>query len=128
MATLRQHEDALYLVLSDAERLVSTSDLGALLSSVMLDFELRLTTKLFDVNRTVSAITLEKRRLVVVENVPEIVFRCCLDGVVWPRCITHNLVGVIVYCPCPFPRLQPSCWRLLHDCTAFQMHVHAPHF
>ena len=81
MATLRQHENGFYLALSDAKGPVSTSDLRALLSSVMLDFERRLTTKLFDVNRTVSALTSEKRRLVLVENVPEIVFRRCFNGV-----------------------------------------------
>ena len=39
MATLRQHEDGFYLALSDAKGQVSTSDLHALKSSVMLDFE-----------------------------------------------------------------------------------------
>ena len=62
----------------------------------MLDFERRLTTKLFDVNRTVSALTSEKRRLVVVENVPEIVFRRCLDGVMCGRAAAPTTVSELL--------------------------------
>ena len=80
MASLRQLNDGFYLAKSEKGASASVADLRSLLTSVQLDFERRLSTKLFDVNRTLTALCSEKRRHVVVDNVPQIVFERALKA------------------------------------------------
>ena len=48
-------------------------DQCSLLQGLLLDFERRLSRKIYDVNRTLTALSSELRRFVTVENVPNIV-------------------------------------------------------
>ena len=74
MASGRQLSDGFYLRRSLALMDPSADDLICFLNNMLLDFERRLCTKLFDVNRTLTALSSEARRSVVVEHVPELIF------------------------------------------------------
>jgi len=74
MSSGRQVCDGFYRSRSDALPSPSLLTFSTLLANLLDDFERRFTTKLYDLNRTLSGITCEVRRTAVVENVPEIVF------------------------------------------------------
>ena len=53
---------------------------SSLLQGLLLDFERRLSRKIFDVNRTLTALSSELRRSITVENVPNIVLERAFAG------------------------------------------------
>ena len=53
----------------------SIAPLKTLLDNLPLDFEWHLTTKIFDVNRTLTALTADVCHSVAIENVPDLVFQ-----------------------------------------------------
>ena len=74
MASGRQLSDGFYLRRSLALMDPSADDLICFLNNMLLDFERRLCTKLFDVNGPLTALSSEARRYVVVDHVPELIF------------------------------------------------------
>ena len=75
----------------------------ALLSpaSLLLDFERRLSRKIFEVNRTLTALSSELRRSITVENVPNIALERAFAGRLSgkPKTIVSTLEELLVYVP-----------------------------
>ena len=84
MSSGRQVADGFYLKRSRSRRPPLASQLEGLFDNLPLDFERRLTCKIFDVNRTLTALSSEVRRSVLIEDVPELVFergmKAAMDG------------------------------------------------
>ena len=80
----RQVADGFYLKRSRSRRPPLASQLEGLFDNLLLDFELRLTCKIFDVHRTLTALSSEVRRSVLIEDVSELVFergvKAAMDG------------------------------------------------
>lgn len=80
MACSRQLADGFYLRHSLSLPDPSSDELPSLFRNLLLDFERRLSTKIYDVNRTLTALSSEMRRSVVVENVPNLIYERALAG------------------------------------------------
>lgn len=70
----RQLADGHYLRRARTQKAPPPKQLARLFDNLLLDFERRLTAKIYDANRTVTALASEVKHSVVVENVPELVF------------------------------------------------------
>ena len=80
MSSSRQLSDGFYLERSQSCARPSTKCLLSFLDNLLLDFERRLTIKIFDLNRTLTSLSSEDRRTALVDNVPVLVFERAFGG------------------------------------------------
>ena len=101
MASGRQLSNGFYLRRSQFQRGPSAAALSTMFDNLLLDFERRLTTKIFDKNRTLTALSSEVRQTVTVENVPQLVFeRCFKQQVSGKEAVIRTVAELLDVFPC----------------------------
>ena len=90
---------------------------SSLLQGLLLDFERRLSRKIFDVSRTLTALSSELRRSITVENVPNIVLEQAFAG----RLSGKSKTQAAGLRPSPDAGPKTLFWRLLRGSPPLQM-------